>query len=194
MIPDLPPQIVTTCQIERAHVLHQPAREVEFSLSQEAKKTIETMKRLTTELSAAGLAAPQINVDLRIIAYQVPPESLLIREDAREVVPLSILINPTYTIIDNNKKTWDWEFCFSILDQGGKVWRPTSIHYSGFREDGAFVEAEAHGFVARLLQHEIDHVNGLLCNRLYPEGRFYGDRDAMLQIRQKELADKKSGK
>lgn len=192
MIPDLPPEIVTTCQHDRAHVLHQSAREVEFPLSEEALDTIKTLKRLTTTVMyGAGLAAPQIGVDLRIIVYQVVPEALVIREDAREVVPLTVLINPTYTIIETGEKTFDWEFCFSVLDQGGKVWRPTSINYTGYTEDGTFIQGEAHGFLARLLQHEIDHVNGLLCNRLYEAGGVFGDRQKMFEIRQQEIEAKK---
>lgn len=188
----LPCEIVTTCQLDRADVLNHPARQVEFPLSPEARDTINTLKRLTTTvMNGAGLAAPQIGVDLRIIAYQVTPESLVIRDDAQDVVPLAILINPTYTVIENGKKSLDWEFCFSILDQGGKVWRPTSIRYTGYNEDGVFIEGEAHGFLARLLQHEIDHVNGLLCNRLYPEGGFFGNREEMFKVRQEEIAEKR---
>lgn len=185
--------IVTTCQNDRAHVLHEKARDVTFPLTQETKDLIAGMKNLASDtLHAAGLAAPQVGAGVRVIVYQVTEESLKIREDAREVVPLTALINPTYEAIPDSGTTHDWEFCFSVLDQGGKVYRPTSIQYSGYREDGTFVEAVAHGFLARLLQHEIDHVNGLLCSRLYPAGGFYGERDVMFDIRKKEIEEKKT--
>ncbi|MBX9977473.1 MAG: peptide deformylase [Alphaproteobacteria bacterium] len=187
-----PLTIVTTCQPDRAPVLHTPAKDVEFPLSQEIKDLIAGMKDLMEhKLYAAGLAAVQVGAPYKVIVYQVTPEALKIREDARDVVPPTALINPSYEIIQGSGTTFDWEFCFSVLDQGGKVTRPTSIKYTGYDEDGHFIEGEAHGFLARLLQHEIDHVNGLLCSRLYPSGGFYGPRDAMFKIREEEIAKKK---
>ncbi len=179
--------IVTTCNKDKAQVLHTPAKDVTFPLSHDVKNLISGMKDLLIELQGAGLAAPQVGADVRVIVYHVTKEALAIREDARDVVPLTALINPTYEVIEDSDTTYDWEFCFSVLDLGGKVYRPRSILYTGYDEEGHFIKEVAHGFLARLLQHEIDHVNGLLCSRLYTEGDFYGPRDEMMAIRKKEI-------
>lgn len=173
---------------DHERLLTTPCVEVEFPLSQETQAFIQALKEKVIEIDAAGLAATQVGSNLRIIAYQVSALALSIRVDAEKVVPLTALINPSYEIINEEERTLDWEGCFSIPQQLGKIWRATRIKYRGFDEEGRLIEGEAKGFLARLLQHEIDHINGKLCRDKYPEGGFYGDAESMKIIRMEEIA------
>ena len=171
-------------------VLTTSAKEVTFPLSEEIQQFIGLLKDKTIEVNAAGLAAPQVNKPLRIIAIQVTEEARKWRDDVEYLLPLTVLINPSYEIINLDRRTLDWEGCFSVTSEFGKTWRATHIRYQGFDEEGNFVEGQANGFLARLLQHEIDHLNGKLCKEKYPEGGFYGPFEKMREIRMKEIDDK----
>jgi len=176
--------------IEQSHVLTTPSKEVTFPLSEEMRTLISDMKHELISRDAAGFAAPQFGAHWKVIVYHVTELALKVREDARGLVPVTVLINPTYEIIEDSGTTFDWEFCFSVESEGGKVIRPTSIRYTAFNEEGQKIQGEVHGFEARLLQHEIDHVHGLLCSRLYKAGGLYGPREEMMSIRKKELEEK----
>lgn len=182
---------ITTIETpEHVKVLTTPAETVTFPLSPETKAFIQNLKDKVMELDAAGLAAPQVGWNVRIIAYQVSEIALKYRDDVEDLVPLSILINPSYEVIDGHERTLDWEGCYSVTSSYGKVWRATKIKYQGYDEHGNRVEGIAKGFLARLLQHEIDHTEGKLCKDKYPEGGFYGEFEAMKAIRMKEIEQK----
>lgn len=176
--------------VEKSQVLHTPAKEVTFPLSQEMRTLVANMKHELIAHDAAGFAAPQFGEPWRVIVYHVNELALKVREDARSTVPVTVLINPTYVPLEGTSTTYDWEFCFSVTSEGGKVYRPTSIRIKAYDEDGQLIERDVHGFEARLLQHEIDHVHGLLCARLYEAGGFYGPREEMMAVRKKEIEAK----
>ena len=175
---------------EKSHVLNTPSKEVTFPLSDAMRTLIDNMKYELIAHDAAGFAAPQFGEHWRIIVYHVTELALKVREDARHVVPVTVLINPTYEAIESSGTTYDWEFCFSVMSEGGKVYRPTSIRLKAYDDEGRLVERDVHGFEARLLQHEIDHVHGLLCSRLYEAGGFHGPREEMMAVRKKEIEEK----
>lgn len=109
----------------------------------------------------AGLAAPQIGIDLRVVifGFDINP-----RYPDAEAVPLTVLINPTITPLAEQQED-GWEGCLSVPGLRGLVPRYTRIKYAGFDQYGNPVECEASDFHARVVQHECDHLDGIL----YPQ-------------------------
>jgi len=165
---DLPLFIVE--EPEHKKLLTKEAASVSFPLTLEEKELIETMKYMVKEGlhgGCAGLAAPQVGVSKRIIVYHVMEEWAAWRADLESAVPITVLINPSYTPIEETERTLDWEGCFSVRDLRGKVYRYQTIRYEAQDEVGNPIKGIARGFEARLLQHEIDHVNGIVVADLY---------------------------
>lgn len=102
---------------------------------------------------------------------------------------MTTLINPSYTPHEEEGKALDWEGCFSVQSQMGKVWRFKTITYSGQTEEGELVEGIARGYLARLLQHEIDHLDGKLALDFYDPLSPQGPIEEMRKIRLKEVED-----
>jgi peptide deformylase len=121
------------------------------------KNMIETME----DADGTGLAAPQVHVPTRIVVYFVEASE---RRGAVEDVPLTVLINPELTVLDATI-TYDWEGCLSVPGLIGMVPRATRIGLSALDADGGVIEREVEGFHARVLQHECDHLDGIL----YPQ-------------------------
>jgi peptide deformylase len=108
----------------------------------------------------AGLAAPQIGVDLQLVIFGF---GKLERYPDAPPVPPTVLINPTITTLDEALEE-GWEGCLSVPGLRGLVPRLRRIRYAGFDAHGNPIEREADGFHARVVQHECDHLIG----RLYP--------------------------
>lgn len=106
----------------------------------------------------AGLAAPQIGVGLRLVVFGVDRNP---RYPKAEPVPDTVLLNPSIEPLGEARDS-DWEGCLSLPGLRGRVPRWRSIRYSGFGPDGQAVQRDAHGFHARLVQHECDHLDGIL--------------------------------
>lgn len=171
-------------------VLRCISEEISFPLSEKDKILIETLKYTVMDIEmCSGLAAPQIGFSKRMIAFQVSKAVLKFRRDVEALVPLTVLINPTYRPCEEDGRSLDWEGCFSIQSIMGKVYRYKTITYSGQTEDGIFLQGTAHGFLARLLQHEIDHLNGKLACDFYDSGSPQGPIEEMRKIRLKEVED-----
>ncbi len=171
----LPTYVVVNNPQSDAAVLRTPAQPVAFPLS---KKDSEIVRILTAkfdgEKNCAGLAAPQIGFNKRIIVFAVSddPELKKWRTDLVDTMPKTVWINPSYEGIGEDKNT-DLESCFSVDDLAGPVARHKTIRYSAFNTDGTLIEGVAHGFLARLIQHEIDHLNGRLFIDLVPEQKLF---------------------
>ena len=120
---------------------------------------IETMR----SAGGVGLAAPQIGVSLRVIVFEVP-EDRATNIEGDHPFNTRILINPKIAPLTDERKL-AWEGCLSIPDLRGEVPRYTKISYSGFDSEGTPISAYASGFHARVVQHEVDHLDGIL----YPE-------------------------
>lgn len=108
-----------------------------------------------------GLAAPQIGVDQRVIVFGFDHSPRYPDEPA---VPMIALVNPWVEFLSDEVED-GWEGCLSIPGLRGQVPRASHIRYGGLRADGVIVEREARGFHARIVQHEVDHLNGVL----YPQ-------------------------
>lgn len=188
----LPPYVhidLDTCP--NREVLRNPAEIISFPLSAEDRKVAEILlEKFLNEENCAGLAAPQIGFGKRIIVYAIPEDIKNYRDDADEIVETRVLINPEYEPI-GDAKVVDWEGCFSVASTYGEVPRYQKIRYRGYDMEGRKVEAVAQGFHARLLQHEIGHINGqLFIDLITPECRS-GSLEEMRALRQAEFEHKK---
>ena len=112
------------------------------------------------QAQGAGLAAPQIGVDLQVVIFGFTENK---RYPDRPPVPTTVLINPVITPLDD-EIVEGWEGCLSVPGLRGKVPRHARIRYAGFDPAGRPIEREADGFHAVVVQHECDHLIG----RLYP--------------------------
>ncbi len=110
------------------------------------------------DLSGAGLAAPQIGVDLRVVifGFQSSP-----RYPQAEPVPETILINPVLTPLSDEMED-GWEGCLSVPGLRGVVPRHARLRYQGFDLEGRPIDRSVSGFHARVVQHECDHLDGIL--------------------------------
>ena len=111
--------------------------------------------------NGVGIAAPQIGVDLRVVIFGFEHNE---RYPDAPPVPQTVLINPVITPIGDEKEP-GWEGCLSVPGMRGKVWRFTKIRYTGFDVQGNRIDRIADGFHARVVQHECDHLDGIL----YPQ-------------------------
>ena len=110
-----------------------------------------------TDAGGVGLAAPQIYVSLRVMIFQIPTE----REGDEMAFEEQVLINPELQFLGDEKED-GWEGCLSVPDLRGAVPRFTHINYKGWDHSGQEINREASGFHARVVQHEYDHLDGIL--------------------------------
>jgi len=150
--------------------LLQRANEVEEFDTPELHQLIEDMLETMAACEGAGLAAPQIGVGLRLVIFGV--EHNLRYPDA-EQVPLTVLINP---IIEPCSDEMDvaWEGCLSVPGMRGAVPRYTDIRYQGFNQFGEPIDRTVSGFHARVVQHECDHLDGILYPSRIKDMRYFG--------------------
>ncbi len=109
-------------------------------------------------LNGAGLAAPQIGVDLRVVIFGFTASP---RYPDAEAVPETILVNPVLTPLSDEMEE-GWEGCLSVPGLRGVVPRYRSLRYRGFDEGGGPIDRSVSGFHARVVQHECDHLDGIL--------------------------------
>jgi len=139
---------------------------------------IEDMKDTMLDEDGAGIAAPQIGVLWQVVMFEIEENPRYPDEDS---IPFTILINPEIRPL-SDKRNDGWEGCLSVPGMKGLVPRFESICYSGFDEKGVRIEREVDGFHARVVQHECDHLLGIL----YPQ-RIVNMKDFGFN---EELADK----
>jgi len=134
------------------------ARPVEKFDTKELKSLLLDMHDTMENLSGAGLAAPQIGVSLRVVVFGVKGNP---RYPDAEDVPYTVLINPVIEPLSQDMEE-GWEGCLSVPGLRGVVPRYSRLRYRGFDAHGASIEREAEGFHARVVQHECDHLDGIL--------------------------------
>ena len=108
--------------------------------------------------SGAGLAAPQLGINLRLVIFGFDSNP---RYPDADAVPRTVLINPVL-VPDTSEMEEGWEGCLSVPGLRGVVSRFARLRYSGFDQFGQPIEREASGFHARVVQHECDHLDGVL--------------------------------
>lgn len=140
-------------------VLRMVARPVPDPTAPEVLAVVRDMLETLEDIAGAGLAAPQVHVSQRIVIFHVPPG----RGDAA-AVPLTVLVNPVIEPL-TDETDLGWEGCLSVPGLRGLVPRCTNVRYRGFGLDGQIVDRTVSGFHARVVQHECDHLDGVL----YPQ-------------------------
>lgn len=119
-----------------------------------ADDMLDTMRAL----NGAGLAAPQIGVSLRVVIFEVSSNP---RYPQAEAVPRTFLVNPVLTPLDDELEE-DWEGCLSVPGLRGLVPRHRRLRYRGYDLRGLPIDRTVEGFHARVVQHEVDHLDGIL--------------------------------
>lgn len=142
-------------------LLRQRAEEISEFDTPELNSLIQDMHDTMQAENGAGLAAPQIGVSLRLVVFGFEENT---RYPNMPAVPKTILINPEIKVLDDTKEN-DWEGCLSVPGMRGLVPRYMNIEYSGFDPQGKPLKVQASGFHARVVQHECDHLDGIL----YPQ-------------------------
>ena len=151
------------------------AKEVESFATSELDTLITDMQDTMAALNGAGLAAPQIAVSQRIVIFGISENP---RYPEADSVPETILINPEISIIGTERES-AWEGCLSVPHMRGLVPRYTSIRYRGYDAKGNLIEREAHGFHARVVQHEVDHLDGVLYPLRIEDMKNFGFEDEL---------------
>ncbi len=162
-------------------VLKQRAAEVQDPKAPEIRRLVADMIETMRDANGTGLAAPQVHMPLRLVVFFVN-EGRAARENARDNidddqdsddldadsggggVPLTVLINPKLEFL-TEEQSLGWEGCLSVPGLAGQVPRYTALRYSALDLEGQLFERVAKGFHARVVQHECDHLDGIL----YPQ-------------------------
>ena len=131
----------------------------------------ETMRALT----GAGLAAPQIGVSLRVVIFELQTNP---RYPHVAPVPYTVLVNPVLTPLGDAEEE-GWEGCLSVPGLRGLVPRLRRLRYQGFDQRGVPIDRTVEGFHARVVQHEVDHLNGILFPQRVRDLRDFGFEDAL---------------
>ena len=138
--------------------LLQVAERVEKFDTPELNSLIQDMHDTMESEEGAGLAAPQIGVSLQVVIFGVEKNT---RYPDAEDVPYTILINPVIKVLTEETEE-DWEGCLSVPGMRAMVPRFSKIHYQGYDQYGNSINRNVVGFHARVVQHECDHLQGIL--------------------------------
>ncbi|HEX5339014.1 MAG TPA: peptide deformylase [Gallionella sp.] len=138
--------------------LLQRAEPISNFAGDELRALLQDMRDTMEAMSGVGLAAPQIGVGLRVVIFGVQRN---VRYPDADAVPETVLINPVITPLSDELEE-DWEGCLSIPGMRGLVPRFQHIRYRGYDECGTLIERTVSGFHARVVQHECDHLDGIL--------------------------------
>jgi peptide deformylase len=152
-----------------------PARPVEDFASIELAQLIVDMHDTMRSLNGAGLAAPQIGVGLQVVIFEVSANP---RYPDAESVPFTVLINPLLTPLSDELEE-GWEGCLSVPGMRGLVPRHTALRYQGFDATGRPIDRSVSGFHARVAQHEVDHLHGILYPMRIRDLRYFGFTDTL---------------
>ncbi len=151
-------------------LLFEVAKKVEKFGTPELDTLIQDMQDTMVSLDGAGLAAPQIGVSLQVVIFGVKKNK---RYPNAEEVPFTVLINPEITPLTKELEE-DWEGCLSVPGLRGMVPRFTSLRYHGFDQQGNTIDRSVTGFHARVVQHECDHLLGILYPMRITDFRKFG--------------------
>jgi len=131
---------------------------------------IQDMQDTMISLDGAGLAAPQIGVSLQVVIFGFKKNQ---RYPDADEVPFTVLINPQLTPLSDEMEE-DWEGCLSVPGLRGKVPRYVNLSYQGYDQFGDAIDCKVSGFHARVVQHECDHLQGILYPMRIKDFRSFG--------------------
>ena len=155
--------------------LLQVAAPVEDYAAPELAALLADLRETMAHMDGAGLAAPQIGVSLRVVIFGFTANP---RYPEASPVPYTELINPVLTPLSDEEEE-AWEGCLSLPGLRGKVPRYKSLRYSGFDAQGQPIAREVEGFHARVVQHECDHLQGILYPMRMRDFRHFGYTDLL---------------
>jgi peptide deformylase len=156
----------------RLLAVSEPVREF---ATPELESLLADMRDTMLDLNGAGLAAPQIGVGLRVVIFGMDYNP---RYPDAEAVPYTVLINPTLTPLSDELED-GWEGCLSVPGMRGLVPRHRQLRYSGFDAAGQPIDRTVDDFHARVVQHEVDHLDGILYPRRIRDLTQFGFNDAL---------------
>ena len=156
-------------------LLRQVAAPVRELATAELQALIADMDETMRALNGAGIAAPQIGVSLRVMIFELKDNP---RYPQIEAVPYTVLVNPTVTPLGTEQEE-GWEGCLSVPGLRGLVPRYRRVRYQGFAPDGSALDRTVEGFHARVVQHELDHLDGILFPQRIQDLRAFGFEDAL---------------
>lgn len=151
-------------------VLLSPALVIEDVFAPEIQALIASMAETLYDAGGVGLAAPQVHVSLRLFLFKVPAG----RADQGVEMPLRAVINPVVVPIEGAGKEPGWEGCLSIPGLRAAVPRFREVELSGVNEAGEVFVERLNGFAARVVQHEMDHLDGILYPMRMENFRLFG--------------------
>ena len=143
--------------------LRRPAQPIADPTAPAVRRLIGDMIATMADAEGLGLAAPQVHVPARLVVFQVPPHGDETGETGEpgQDPPLHVLINPTVEPL-TEETSLGWEGCLSVPGLRGKVPRYTAVRYRATAPDGGALSGECEGMLARVVQHECDHLDGIL--------------------------------
>jgi peptide deformylase len=145
------------------------------SFDSELAALVADMDDTMRALSGAGIAAPQIGVGLRVVIFELADNP---RYPQIAPVPYTVLVNPLVTPLSAEQDE-GWEGCLSVPGMRGLVPRHRRIRYQGFDLHGVPIDRSVEGFHARVVQHEVDHLDGILFPQRVRDLRDFGFEDAL---------------
>ncbi len=139
------------------------AKPIEVFDTPELHSLILDMEDTMKHMNGAGIAAPQIGVSQRVVIFgqKASDDSINPRYPDADIVPFTVLINPELTPVGNAMED-GWEGCLSVPGMRGIVPRYQRLHYAGYDQYGNKIDRLVSGFHARVVQHECDHLDGIL--------------------------------
>ena len=156
-------------------VLLKKSNEIKDFGSDTLKKIIYDMSETMIDYSGIGLAAPQVHMSKRIIIFRNPDV------EEKEKIQITPLINPKYEPVSEEKDD-DWEGCLSIPGMQGLVSRYKKITYTGYDLNGDTIKNTAEGLHARVVQHEIDHLDGILYTERLTNKKAFGFEKEIIEF------------
>jgi len=170
-------------------LLAAPAEPVEDPSDPALRRLVADMIETMDDAPGTGLAAPQVHVPLRVVIFTVSAGRAE-REDGSAAVPLTVMINPVIEVLDE-QRDWGWEGCLSVPGLSGEVPRFLRIGYAFTDLKGRRHEREAEGFHARVVQHECDHLDGILYPQRMPDlGRLVFNSELHHLMKSDRVAEK----
>jgi len=160
-------------------VLRRRAEEIPDPAAQEISALAEDMADSMAAAGGVGLAAPQIGVSKRIIVFKVPADRATAEKNDGPL-GLQVMVNPVIEPL-SGEMDLGWEGCLSIPGLKGEVPRYRKILYRGYDLNGEKVLRQAEGFHARVVQHEVDHLDGILYPERMTDMRRFGYGEELLR-------------
>lgn len=181
---------------KEAELLKQKAQPLSFPLSEEDLNDLKILEaQFDSEENCAGIAAPQLGISKAMMVFSTPDDEAFkkFRPDWIDSMPKTIWINPSYQGIEDEGKNADYEACFSVPNMAGMVRRYKAIYYNAFDIEGNSVSGRCEGFLARIIQHETDHLSGILFSDIAEEGSVMS-LEAYRKMRAEAIANEESSK